>query len=134
VPLFQQNTTSPLQQGFLQQQGTNRIQTSNSFLFTNTNTPVQNQINQSQKAANPFTLLTAGQPQPVQAGIFNNPTNSQSSLLNNQQMQQQPDNNPDPRIYSNTSDLNELDVKEFKCDQFTLGLIPHRPPTKQLCL
>ena len=54
VSLFQQNTTGPVQ-GFLQQQQTNQIQTSGSFLFTNQT--------QSKPAINPFTQITATQQQ-----------------------------------------------------------------------
>ncbi len=142
MPLFQQNTDLPIQHGFLQQQSVDRIQTSNSFLFTNISAP-NNQNNQTQKE-NPFKLLTTGKSQQAQTSFFanqltnvvipNEPANNLiSPFLTHDQQHSRPDLNPNPQIYSNTSDLNELDIKEFKSDKFTLGLIPHMPPTKQLC-
>lgn len=152
--LFSQLTSNAQQpvQGFLQSQQTNQIQTSGSLLFT------QNAV----KPANPFTkMVTTGQSNavnipnqvtPIQTGfqnqtnksLFSGNTQTTQPLFNNmsqptsqpQQPQAEPlpDVNPDPRIYSNTSDLNKQDLDEFKASHFTLGLIPHCPPSKLLCL
>ena len=55
-------------------------------------------------------------------------------MFNNNTNNNKPDINPDPKIYSNTSDLNEHEIKEFKSEHFKLGLIPHMPPSKLLCM
>lgn len=144
-----QTTTSPVQ-NFLQQQQPNQIQTSNSFLFTNQA--------QSPKPVNPFTqMATERQQSPInnQTGLFNAPsqiiggqafpaTTNQSafnmttqhpnSFNNIQNNVETPDINPNPKVFSNTSELSEQDLKQFKESKFTLGLIPQCPPTKQLCL
>jgi len=131
--LFSQLTNSQPVQGFMQSQQLNQIQTSGSFLFT-----------QSPKPANPFTELATNRQQSNAVDFsnqvtqgFQNQTNQtlfNSNKPTSQPPEPQPDINPDPRIYSNTSDLNQQDLGEFKASHFTLGLIPHCPPSKMLCL
>jgi hypothetical protein len=71
-------------------------------------------------------------PQTAVGSLAVNPLNSFSTNIQTSQIE--PDVNPNPKVYSDLSELNENDIKEYKENKFTLGLIPHLPPTKQLCM
>lgn len=152
-----QPTNSPVR-GFLQQQQTNQIQTSGSYFFTDQNqnskpvnpftqvttmnqqSPINNQISFPQSQVINQQIFPASNTQSL-FNTTNNQLNSFNDLQTNHPFKENvnnvieaPEANPNPKVYSDLSELNEQDIKQFKENKFTLGLIPHCPPTKQLCL
>lgn len=118
--LFQPQTNLPLQ-NFLQSQQPTQIQTSGSQLFTGQTQP------------NLFSQIISSSNQIMNTSIANlstlKPSSTPFQSASASSMTADQSNN----IYSKITDLTDQDMKEFQASTFTLGKVPHFPPTKEAC-
>ena len=146
--LFQTQQNLPVQ-NFMQNQQTNMIQTSGSFLFTsqNNNQNKPNLFSQLIGSDQPTIMNSATsldtKTTPINTFINSNnvsmnlnQTNESafSNVTNMSMTSSQSVTNTGPSyIFSNKNDLTAQDIDEFKANKFTLGKIPHLAPAEELC-
>ena len=115
-------------QNFMQQQQTNQIQTSGSFLFTN-QAPIA-----AARSVNPFSQLATNANANNQANPpIMAPQAFQAPIKLDHNLKSIASTTSSTRHYSGSNELTEQDLNEFKTGEFTLGVIPHCPPTRELC-
>ena len=115
-------------QNFMQQQQTNQIQTSGSFFFTNQAPPT------TAKPVNPFSQLATSTNANKQANPpIMTPQTFQAPVKFNSNSPSVTTTTSSTKHYSGSNELTEQDLNEFKTNEFTLGVIPHCPPTRELC-
>ena len=107
VMTMQTNNQFPLQT--LQTQANPMMQ------FNQQNQPLQNLMVNS---TNKFAQFMASN---GNSNFNSNSTQNQQHVIQNEQ---------DKLFYSTQNDLNEEEMKEFNAIEFTLGMIPRNPPTK----
>ena len=142
-------------QNFLQNQQTNQIQSSGSFLFTNqnklpspplpsTSNNLFSQIinNNSTSLLNTGTAAAASlntktknffnnNSTQIMSNNNNNNNNNQFTIATNLNQVMKPSG--PSNFYSNINELNNQDKEEYTNNKFTLGKIPHNAPLQEYC-
>lgn len=143
--LFQTQSNLPIQ-NFLQNQQTNQIQSSGSFLFTNQNKssplPASNNLfSQIINNNNTSPLINSASINTKIKNFFNNNStqimsnnnnnNNQFTIATNLNQVMKPSG--PSNFYSNINELNNQDKEEYTNNKFTLGKIPHNAPLQEYC-